>query len=182
MKVKTHRFLGSIKRIPEEKLIFLYEAGYQEHVRRTHARAFRGAVADCHHLNQPEKDITGVGAIPESGPVVFKSYDRAITSKTFLSYFRRHLLSRLTPGDVVFMDNLRAHHGLLVKRAARRAKVKILYLPFYSPQDNPIEKIWAWMKQRLRFRLSRLAKFSLRCFWRMASGQEPRPTSFYREL
>lgn len=127
-------------------------------MRRTHARAKRGHVAVCHHSNQPEKNVTGVGAVRALGPVVFKSYNRAITSRLFLGFFRHQLVPRLSPGDVVVMDNLRVYHSLLVRRAARKANVRLLYLPPYSPQFNPIEKVWAWMKQRLRFRLCRVKK------------------------
>jgi len=54
------------------------------------------------------------------------------------------------PGDIVVMDNLRTHHIQAVGELLRCAKVEIVYLPPYSPDLNPIEKLWSKVKAILR--------------------------------
>lgn len=82
----------------------------------------------------------------------------AMTSRRFVSFVRYLLVPKLKEGDIVVMDNLRAHHNPEIKELAKRHGFAVLYTPPYSPQYNPIELVWAIMKQRLRFRLCRLAK------------------------
>ena len=61
------------------------------------------------------------------------------------------LLPVLAPGDIVVMDNLGSHKGCCAVRAAiRAAKAKLLFLPAYSPDLNPIEQAFAKIKTLLR--------------------------------
>ena len=87
-----------------------------------------------------------------------KSQMMAMTSRRFASFLRNLLAPKLRKGDVLVMDNLRAHHNPAVKQVARDFGLRLIYTPPYSPQFNPIELAWAFMKQRLRHRLSRLRK------------------------
>ena len=56
----------------------------------------------------------------------------------------------LKPGDIVVMDNMRSHHVKAVREVLEEKGMKVLYLPPYSPDLNPIEKMWAKMKSILR--------------------------------
>ena len=54
------------------------------------------------------------------------------------------------PGDIVAMDNMRSHHVKAVREILEAKGMKVLYLPPYSPDLNPIEKMWSKMKAILR--------------------------------
>ncbi len=56
----------------------------------------------------------------------------------------------LAPGDVVIMDNLGSHKGAAVRQAIRSAGARLLFLPPYSPDLNPIEQVFAKLKLLLR--------------------------------
>ena len=56
----------------------------------------------------------------------------------------------LKPGDIVVMDNMRSHHVKAVREVLEEKGMKVLYLPPYSPDLNPIEKMWSKMKALLR--------------------------------
>ena len=56
----------------------------------------------------------------------------------------------LSPGDIVIMDNLGSHKGQAVRKAIRAAGAKLLFLPPYSPDLNPIEQVFAKLKLLLR--------------------------------
>ena len=59
--------------------------------------------------------------------------------------------------DVVIMDNMRSHHAKIVMELLDKAGISYLYLPPYSPDLNPIEKMWSKMKSFLRKRKVRVA-------------------------
>src|SRR5271170_6765840 len=65
---------------------------------------------------------------------------------SFRAYVEQVLLPVLAPGDIVVMDNLGSHKGRAVRAAIRAAKAKLLFLPAYSPDLNPIEQVFAKMK------------------------------------
>jgi transposase len=77
-------------------------------------------------------------------------FDGPINGQAFLAYVRTFLVPTLCPGDVVVMDNLGSHRGKPVRRAIRQAGAKLLFLPKYSPDLNPIEQVFAKLKHNLR--------------------------------
>jgi transposase len=76
--------------------------------------------------------------------------DGPIDGQTFQSYVEKVLLPTLRPGDVVIMDNLGSHKGTAVRRLIRSVGAKLIFLPKYSPDLNPIEQVFAKLKHLLR--------------------------------
>jgi transposase len=77
-------------------------------------------------------------------------FDGPINGQAFLAYVEGLLIPTLRPGDLVIMDNLGSHRGKAVRRAIRQAGAKLLFLPKYSPDLNPIEQVFAKLKHMLR--------------------------------
>jgi transposase len=77
-------------------------------------------------------------------------FEGPINGQSFLAYVEHLLVPTLRPGDIVMMDNLGSHRGRLVRRAIKRAGAKLLFLPKYSPDLNPIEQVFAKLKHLLR--------------------------------
>jgi len=76
--------------------------------------------------------------------------DGPINAERFLIYVEQVLVPSLEPGDIVIMDNLGSHKGKAVRQAIRAAGARLLFLPKYSPDLNPIEQLFAKLKHRLR--------------------------------
>jgi transposase len=76
--------------------------------------------------------------------------DRPINGQRFQTYVEKVLLPTLGHGDIVIMDNLGAHKSKAVRQAIRAAGAKLIFLPKYSPDLNPIEKLFAKIKHHLR--------------------------------
>jgi putative transposase len=76
--------------------------------------------------------------------------DGPIDGQRFRLYVERVLVPTLEPGDIVIMDNLGSHKGNAVRRAIRAAGAKLILLPKYSPDLNPIEQVFAKLKHLLR--------------------------------
>jgi transposase len=82
--------------------------------------------------------------------VVLQTMFATANSDRFVRWLTRQLLPTLRRGDVLVMDNLRAHHDRRVRPACRQRGIRVLYLPPYSPDLNPIEPGWALQKQQVR--------------------------------
>ncbi len=77
-------------------------------------------------------------------------FDGPINGEAFLAYVQTFLVPTLKPGDVVIRDNLGSHRGKQVRRAIRQAGARLLFLPKYSPDLNPIEQVFSKLKHMLR--------------------------------
>ena len=73
-----------------------------------------------------------------------------IDGESFRTYVEKVLLPTLRPGDIVVMDNLGSHKGKRVRQLIRAVGAKLLFLPKYSPDLNPIEQVFAKIKHLLR--------------------------------
>lgn len=78
--------------------------------------------------------------------------DGALNGDLFLAYVRQHLAPQLRPGDILVMDNLPAHKVAGVAAAVAAADARVVYLPPYSPDFNPIEQVFSKIKNELRRR------------------------------
>jgi transposase len=76
--------------------------------------------------------------------------DGPMNGERFRIYVEQVLVPTLRPGDLVILDNLSSHKGAAVRRAIRQAGAKLLPLPKYSPDLNPIEQVFAKLKHLLR--------------------------------
>jgi len=76
--------------------------------------------------------------------------DGPINRLAFQAYVEQVLVPELSPGDIVVMDNLSSHKGPAVCQAIAAAGARLLYLPPYSPDFNPIENAFAKLKALLR--------------------------------
>ena len=85
-------------------------------------------------------------------PAVF---DGPLDNPTFLAYVEQVLVPTLQPGDVVVLDNLAMHKQPEVQAAIERAGARLRFLPPYSPDFNPIEHVFAKVKQEMRQRKPR---------------------------
>jgi transposase len=76
--------------------------------------------------------------------------DGPMNQLVFQGYVDWLLLPQLRPGDTVIMDNLSSHKSLAVETSIESAGAKLMFLPPYSPDLNPIEKMWSKVKALLR--------------------------------
>lgn len=76
--------------------------------------------------------------------------DQPINGVSFLAWVEQFLVPTLAPGDVVILDNLASHKRPAVRQAIRATGARLLFLPPYSPDLNPIEQVFAKLKHLLR--------------------------------
>jgi transposase len=96
------------------------------------------------------KRTTFIGALRQSGLTAPMMIDGSVNGSIFLDYVTQKLVPTLSPGDIVILDNLPCHKGERIRQAIEAAGAKLLFLPPYSPEFNPIEKAFAKLKAMLR--------------------------------
>jgi len=84
--------------------------------------------------------------------------DQPINGLSFAAYVEQFLVPTLAPGDIVIMDNLASHKRPAIRQAIRAAGARLLFLPPYSPDLNPIEQVFAKLKHLLRKAAERTAE------------------------
>jgi transposase len=95
-------------------------------------------------------NVTMLGALSVQGLQALMTVDGATDAEVFRTYVKQVLGPTLRPGDIVVMDNLRAHKAVGVQQAMARRGARLLYLPPYSPDLSPIEPCWSKVKTALR--------------------------------
>lgn len=96
------------------------------------------------------KTTTFTAGLRLNGIVAPMLLDGPMNGDAFLAYVEQVLAPELSPGDVVVMDNLPAHKVAGVRQAIETAGARLLYLPPYSPDFNPIEMAFSKLKALLR--------------------------------
>lgn len=132
------------------KLVFLDETGTSTNMARRSGRAPRGerCVASVPHGHwHTTTFVAGLRHDDLSAPMVT---DGAMMGALFLKYVQEFLCPTLHPGDIVIADNLRSHTVAEVKEAIEAVGARIRYLPPYSLDLNPIEKLFAKLNALLR--------------------------------
>ena len=96
------------------------------------------------------KSTTILSSIQLDGTLRYTTFSGGTTVEKFKQYLENHLLPYLNSDSVLIMDHMRSHHAKAVKALLDQMKVHYSYLPPYSPDLNPIEKLWSKVKALLR--------------------------------
>jgi transposase len=95
-------------------------------------------------------NVTMLAALGSQGVEAVMTIESATDAEVFRVYVEQVLRPTLCPGDIVIMDNLRAHKVAGIREAVEQAGARLLYLPPYSPDLSPIEQCWSKLKTALR--------------------------------
>lgn len=137
-------------KLDPERLVFIDETGTSTNMARLRGRARRGErlVGKIPHGHwKTTTFVAGLRSDALTAPCVI---DGPMNGNTFLAYVEQILAPSLKPGDIVVLDNLSAHKVAGVREAVEAAGARVLYLPPYSPDFNPIEQLFAKIKALLR--------------------------------
>jgi transposase len=94
--------------------------------------------------------MTMISSIRLDGSTACMALEGATDTETFRAYVQQVLLPTLQPGDLVVMDNLSPHKSDQTLCLIAQAGAQVLFLPAYSPDLNPVEKMWSKIKGLLR--------------------------------
>lgn len=130
--------------------MFLDETAATTSMARRYGRAPRGKRCRIAVPAGHWKTTTVIAGLRVSGPGALALLDGPVTGERFRSYVAQTLVPTLRLGDTVILDNLAAHKVAGVREAIQAVGARLLYLPPYSPDFNPIEQAFAKLKALLR--------------------------------
>jgi transposase len=137
-------------------LKFVDESGVSLAMTRRYGRAPKGERVIGSVPQNYGQNVTMLGALGVYGLQAVMTVDGATDADAFRTYVKRVLGPTLAPGDIVVMDNRRAHKAVGVQQSIARRGARLLYLPPYSPDLSPIEPCWSKVKTGLRKATARL--------------------------
>lgn len=133
-----------------ERLVFIDETGTHIGMTRRYGRGPKGErVPDTAPRNYGEI-VTVIGALSISGLEAVMTVNGGTSADVFLAFVEEVLVDAIFPGDIVILDNLSAHKEARVREAVKGLGARLVFLPPYSPDLNPIESAWSKLKEFLR--------------------------------
>ena len=141
---------GLISGFKASDLVFLDESGCNTDMTRRYADSLgESRAVDSAPLSKP-KNTTILSSIQLDGTLRYTTFSGGTTVERFKRYLETDLLPHLNGDSVLVMDNMKSHHAKAVKNLLDSSGVRYIYLPPYSPDLNPIEKLWSKAKALLR--------------------------------
>jgi transposase len=150
VKLARDRWFEQFADVRVDQLVFLDEFGATTTMQRTHGRAPPGQRVLAKVPHGHWKIISTIAALTTRGIAASVSFDGATDTELFVLFLREALLPTLVPGQVVVMDNLPAHKSPQVDQLIESIGARVLRLPPYSPDFNPIEQAISKIKSVLR--------------------------------
>jgi len=146
--------------MPSESLVYVDECGIDQYLYREFAYAPRGQKVIEKVSGKKFKRTNIVAGICQREWVAPMEYGGTTDSVLFEFWFENCLLKEVKPGSVIVLDNATFHKKSVIPGLAKSKNCEVLFLPPYSPDLNPIEKKWAWLKKKLRKILPDFDSFS----------------------
>jgi transposase len=136
--------------LPLERFVFIDETWVTTNMTRRYGRALEGqrlvdAVPHGHW-----KTTTFIAALRSTGMTAPMVIDGPINGDLFCAYVNQVLLAELRAGDIVVLDNLSSHKRIEARRAIEAVGARVVFLPPYSPDFNPIENAFSKLKHLVR--------------------------------
>jgi transposase len=166
-------------RMDADRLVFIDETWATTNMTRLRGRCQRGKrlVAAVPHGHW--RTSTFVAALRMQGLTAPLGLDGAMNGDVFRAYVDQILAPTLAPGDIVIMDNLASHKLAGVRQVIEARGARLLYLPPYSPDLNPIEQSFAKLKALIRKAAARSREALWNAIGRFLSQFDPRECANY---
>ncbi len=132
------------------RLKFVDESGVNIAMTRFYGRAPRGERVTGSAPQNYGENLTMLGALSARGLEALMTVDGATDGEVFTAFVREVLAPTLAAGDIGVLDNLGAHRCAVAREAVEARGARLVFLPPYSPDLNPIERCWSKIKTVLR--------------------------------
>jgi len=130
--------------------VFIDEAGAKTNMTRLRGRSPKGQRVHDETSSGHWSTTTMISSLRRDGSTACMTVDGATTGEVFRAYVEHILVPTLRRGDIVVLDNLSSHKDKPAIALIEQAGAEVRFLPPYSPDFNPIEKMWSKVKALLR--------------------------------
>lgn len=136
------------------------ESGINQYLHREHGRSFRGKKIIGEISGKRFARQSVISALFDGKLFSPMCFEGTCDADLFNGWLQQMLIPNLTAGQVLILDNASFHKSIASQKLVEAAGCKILFLPPYSPDLNPIEKYWANMKTKVRELLPKVETFT----------------------
>jgi transposase len=155
---KREKYLEEIKDVPLEARVYIDESGIDVTEVKDRGWGKKGQILagkKSGKYYQRTNIIAGLVGKKSLAPMVFNG---SCNSSLFENWVEKFLIKELKAGQVVIMDNASFHKSQKTRELIESAGCKLIFLPPYSPDFNPIEKFWANMKRWIKNRATEVSE------------------------
>lgn len=153
---KRAKYLDEIKEIPPENLVYIDESGIEMGICKDRGWGKKSEKLICKKSGkyyERSNIIAGIVGNKSIAPMVFNGPCNTVLFETWVE---KLLIKELKPGQTVIMDNASFHKSVRTRELIESVGCKLIFLPPYSPDLNPIEKFWANMKRWIKHTISKI--------------------------
>ena len=144
---KIAEYEERIKDIPEDKRVYVDEAGFTNYLYRQYARSPKGEkVHESIKGNKYQRTSIVAGQLGRE-IIAPLQYSGTMNGDFFEIWFEEHLLPEIPKDAVIILDNASFHRKKRLLDIAGKYNRAVIFLPPYSPELNPIEHFWYWLKK-----------------------------------
>lgn len=143
-------YAEAIKSILPEKLVYIDESGIELTICKDKGWGKKGQALGGKKSGKYYERTNIIAGLVNNRAIAPMVFNGSCNTTLFENWVEQFLLKELQPGKVVVMDNAAFHKSQKTKELIESVGCKIIFLPPYSPDLNPIEKFWANMKRSVK--------------------------------
>jgi transposase len=157
---KQEEYLNKISNIPKEDMVYIDESGIEMGITKDRGWSKRGKKISCKRSGKRYERINIVAALVNNKSIAPMTFYGSCNTNLFNEWIEKFLLKELKPKQILVMDNASFHKSSKTVKLIEEAGCRIIFLPPYSPEFNPIEKFWANMKRWLKNNITEIKQLN----------------------
>ena len=155
---KREEYLEKIKAITKDNLVYIDESGVEETISKDRGWDLKGVIIKGKKSGKYYKRTNIIAGYTNNIPIAPFVFKGPCNTELFNKWVEECLICELKPGQVVIMDNAAFHRSPRTRELIESVGCKLMFLPPYSPDLNPIEKFWANMKRWIRDKIAQFTR------------------------
>ena len=157
-KEKREKYQEIIKDIPLEKLVYIDESGIEMTICKDKGWSAKGSPILAKKSGKYYERTNIIAGLVNNKSIAPMVFNGSCNTKLFETWVEKFLIKELKPNQFVVMDNASFHKSQKTKELIESVGCKVIFLPPYSPDLNPIEKFWANMKRWIKDKITQFDK------------------------
>lgn len=155
--VRREEYFKEIKDIGPQQLVYIDESGIDITEVRDRGWGRKGKPLRAKKSGKYYQRTNIIAGLNLNKPIAPMVFNGSCNTKLFETWVEQFLIKELKAGQVVIMDNATFHKSQKTKELIESVGCKVIFLPPYSPDFNPIEKFWANMKRWIKDKIVEIA-------------------------
>lgn len=152
---KRAKYQQEIKGIPANQLVYIDESGIELTICKEKGWSAKGQTIRAKKSGKYYERTNVIAGYVDNKSIAPMVFNGSCHTKLFEGWVEKFLIKELKKGQIVIMDNASFHKSQKTKDLIESVGCKVIFLPPYSPDFNPIEKFWANMKRWIRCRIDK---------------------------